>query len=127
MGVLPLAWDAQLAATAQAWADQCQVGSHNPNRSSGYPYYVGENTYWRSPSASPQDAVGFWVGEKQYYDRASNSCVGGECRHYTQVVWSKTTHVGCGIATCAHNLYGTVDWLVCNYGPGGNIAGEYPY
>jgi pathogenesis-related protein 1 len=127
VGVPPLAWDPQLATTAQAWADQCMVGAHNPNRSSGHPYDVGENTYWRSPSASPQDAMSFWVGEKPHYDHASNSCVGGECGHYTQVVWSRTTHVGCGIATCPHEVYGTVEWMVCDYGPGGNIAGESPY
>ncbi|KAJ0847776.1 putative CAP superfamily protein [Helianthus annuus] len=31
------------------------------------------------------DAVNMWVGEKQYYEYGSNSCV-DECRHYTQVV-----------------------------------------
>ena len=50
VGVGPLFWDERLAATAQAWANQCVdlvplVGliDHNTNRSVGYPWYVGEN------------------------------------------------------------------------------------
>lgn len=40
-------------------------------------------------------AVNLWVNEKQYYDYNSNSCVGGgQCLHYTQVVWRNSVRLG---------------------------------
>src|SRR5436853_7069364 len=49
-GIPPLTWNESLEATAQAWANMCvdndaPIGliDHNPNRSVGHPYYVGEN------------------------------------------------------------------------------------
>jgi hypothetical protein len=129
-GVPPLVWDPSLAATAQAWAEQCVddegiVGliDHNPNRSDGHPQYVGENIYGHSGSASGTAAVASWVSEEADYDYDSNTC-SDVCGHYTQVVWATTTAVGCGIATCEGLLYGHS--IVCNYMPGGN-NGDRPY
>jgi hypothetical protein len=39
--------------------------------------------------------------------------------HYTQVVWSRTTHVGCAIHSAAR-----WDFLICRYSPPGNIDGR---
>ncbi|WP_411025351.1 CAP domain-containing protein, partial [Salmonella sp. s55004] len=52
--------------------------------------------------------------------------------HFTQVVWAKTTKVGCGIKFCleATSDYSSYPnaWLVtCNYSPAGNWQGEKPY
>ncbi|MDO9190699.1 MAG: CAP domain-containing protein [Sulfurimicrobium sp.] len=45
------------------------------------------------------------------------------CGHYTQLVWKKTTAVGCGMAVC-----GSRDQIwVCQYSPAGNWAGQKPY
>ncbi|VDP61576.1 unnamed protein product, partial [Schistosoma curassoni] len=44
------------------------------------------------------------------------------------LVWQNTTHVGCGITNCTGNYgfpYGLS--VVCNYGPGGNYEGRFPY
>lgn len=75
VAVAPLFWDERLAATAQAWADQCvdlvsPLGflDNNPNRSVGYPWYVGENIYATSGTAMPQDAVALWASEQANYD-----------------------------------------------------------
>lgn len=130
VGVAPLTWSASLAATAQAWAEACvddaaPVGliDHNPNRSDGHPYYVGENIYGSSGVATPDGAVALWAAEEQDYDYATNAC-SAVCGHYTQVVWATTLEVGCGIATCPGLTYGS--GIVCDYGPGGNTGGR-PY
>ncbi|KAK4424274.1 Basic form of pathogenesis-related protein 1 [Sesamum alatum] len=41
-----------------------------------------------------------WVEEKPFYDYLSNSCVGGECGHYTQVMWLNSVRLGCARAQC---------------------------
>lgn len=98
---------------------------HNAGRSTGYPYYVGENTYAAGGSTiNPAQAVGLWASEASQYDYASNSC-SGVCGHYTQIVWRSTVEVGCGFAVCPNLQYGAS--LVCNYAPGGNVGGQRPY
>jgi hypothetical protein len=96
---------------------------HNGNRSDGHPYYIGENIFGSTGAANPQQAVSLWASEAEDYDYDSNTC-SAVCGHYTQVVWSTTVEVGCGIATCAGLMYSHV--IVCNYGPGGNTGGR-PY
>lgn len=69
---------------------------------------------------------GFPASEVQWYDYASNSCnapAGKSCGHYTQVVWAKSTEVGCGVAICD----GKGQIWVCNYKPAGNFSGQKPY
>ncbi|HLL20701.1 MAG TPA: CAP domain-containing protein [Kofleriaceae bacterium] len=127
----PLAWDASLAATAAAWVAQCKDAEapaglidHNANRSNGHPFYVGENVFGASGSASAQQAVMSWAAEKANYNYATNAC-SGICGHYTQIVWRATLKVGCAKGTCPGLTYGST--IVCNYGPGGNVNGAKPY
>ena len=133
----PLVWDADLERRAQDWADACRDGllndlipgllDHNPDRSVGFPFYVGENIYGiRGAIASAIDTVVFWDGEKTDYNYASNSCgVLKVCGHYTQVVWANSRRVGCARSLCGGLFYPSS--VVCNYGPGGNISGQRPY
>lgn len=125
-----LTWSASLAATAQAWVNQCKdvaapVGlvDHNDGRSTGHPYYVGENIYASSGTATAMGAVTSWANEKANYNYAANTC-SGVCGHYTQIVWRETREVGCAINTCAGLQYPST--IVCDYGPGGN-NGNRPY
>lgn len=130
----PLVWDSALAATAAAWVAQCKdlqaptgLIDHNANRSVGYPYYVGENVYGTTGSATSttgQQAVNAWAAERANYNYATNTCT-GVCGHYTQIVWRNTTKVGCAIGNCPNLTYRTS--VVCDYGPGGNYVGQLPY
>jgi uncharacterized protein YkwD len=132
VGVPPLQWNASLAATAQQWANACVdqaprdgMVDHNANRSTGYPYYVGENGFSvAGTTVNPAQAVGLWASEASSYDYATNTCT-GVCGHYTQVVWRSTLEVGCGFAVCPTLRYGAT--IVCNYAPGGNVGGQRPY
>jgi hypothetical protein len=57
------------------------------------------------------------------YDYKSNTChQGGPCGHYTQVVWSGTRELGCGVARSPSR-----EIWVCNYNPPGNYIGQRPY
>jgi pathogenesis-related protein 1 len=125
-----LTWSDSLAATAKAWLEQCQdtdqpIGliDHNPNRSDGHPYYVGENIFGAGGSASAQQAVELWASEKANYNYDNNSCA-GVCGHYTQLVWRTTLEVGCAMGTCPGLQFPNA--IVCDYGPGGNSGGQ-PY
>lgn len=46
--------------------------------------------------------------------------------HYTQMLWAETTRIGCGylnyLKGSQYNVY-----LVCNYGPAGNMRGGKVY
>ena len=42
-----------------------------------------------------------------------------------QVAWAKTKRIGCGIAHCPNA--GFAYYVVCEYYPGGNYRGVYPY
>ena len=131
----PLVWDARLEATAQAWAQTCYAAEsppvlidHNPNRSVGHPFYVGENIYGSSGFATPAGAVSLWAGEVDDYTYGPYGSPGtcsGVCGHYTQIVWADTRRVGCARSYCAGFEYPSS--IVCDYGPGGNYNGQYPY
>lgn len=119
VGVGPVQWDARIAAYAQNYADQLRGDCRLVH--SGGPY--GENLAGSSGDLSGVSAVNLWVNEKANYNYLSNTCINGECRHYTQVVWRKSVRIGCGKARC--NNGGTI--ISCNYDPRGNYVNEKPY
>ena len=49
----------------------------------------------------------------------------GDVGHMTQVIWKGTTHVGCGSYYCPSMLGTGATYHVCNYGPAGNVDGQY--
>ncbi|KAL3679692.1 hypothetical protein R1sor_022648 [Riccia sorocarpa] len=118
-----LVWNNTLQTYAQSWAsNQASAANNCALKHSGGPY--GENIYWASWSSTPLDAVKAWVAEKQYYTYATNTCATGKvCGHYTQVIWKRTSSVGCASATCPSG--GT--FTVCSYYPPGNYVGQKPY
>lgn len=137
-----LAWDNKLAACAQDWANHRAATGDNPVHRPNNIY--GENAFsiWKccDPTrfvSTPQEVMDSWVGnEEGNFDRNTNSCkldpakTGGTvCGHFTQVVWSTTTTVGCG-KTIVHDTprpKSTMAYWVCNYNPPGNITGASPF
>ena len=120
VGVGPIRWNHTIAAYAQDYANK-RIGDCDLIHSMG-PY--GECLAEGYAILSAVDAVNLWVNEKQYYDYESNSCIGtDECRHYTQVVWRDSMHLGCARVKCDN------DWLfvICDYDPPGNDEDERPY
>jgi pathogenesis-related protein 1 len=129
-----LTWASDLAALAQGWsqtrASQGCSMQHNAGRGQ-----TGENIFWASAvmwsdgttevqEVSPTMVTNDWSSEVQFYDYQNNSCAAGQqCGHYTQVVWSGTTEVGCGMTVCPDS---SQIW-VCNYRPAGNYVGQKPY
>lgn len=124
----PLTWSAEAARKAASWAKECKF-EHNPNRGD-----FGENLAAATPGAwTTPEVVKSWADEAVDYDFARNTCKKGKmCGHYTQVVWRKTTAVGCATVMCNKNSpfgsqHPTWQNWVCNYAPPGNWVGQKPY
>ncbi|MFF7751284.1 CAP domain-containing protein [Streptomyces sp. NPDC007971] len=146
VGVPPLVWSNQLAADAQAWAALGTGGHSDPNKGQR-PADQGESLYeaWGTPMPARNsiagDAAAWWASEKQYYNADPNKKIDPahavndpdpakrtnlyRWGHYTQMVWSSTKEIGCGIKQGAPKSNGW--FVVCRYRSAGNIAGQTPY
>lgn len=70
--------------------------------------------------STPALAIDAWADEESDYDYEKRK-FSTEAGHFTQLVWKNTTAVGCGATDCDDN-----GWLfVCEYGPAGNVIGEF--
>jgi pathogenesis-related protein 1 len=138
VGDAPLHWDPIAAQVALTYASECNY-AHNPDAGAEYVALggtggLGENIAAGAPSQTVASAVSSWLAEQANYDHASNQCAAGKvCGHYTQIVWSTTTGVGCAATACTTNSpFGTFanglwDFEVCDFSPPGNVNGRPPY
>lgn len=126
VGVPALVWSTKLAEEALAWAEElAKKGAmqHAPQRAHGENLWT--NTANRRTVGS---MVGGWSIEKNYYipgglhPNVSKTKDWHAVGHYTQMVWSTTTQLGCAVAR-ANNR----DFLVCRYAPIGNWVGQAAY
>jgi len=127
-----LVWDETIAEGAASYASRC-IFAHDD---SGY----GENLYAGASSDDNIDNIGklesgieSWFNEYKDYTYDTKTCKANEmCGHYTQVVWAKSTRVGCGYATCRGQIFSNPNYwyevyLVCRYDPPGNFNNQFPY
>ena len=126
VGAPPLVWDPALAQSAAAsyGPSLAALGrlAHSPRETR-----PGQRENLAMGSAShygPEDLVGFWVGEKQYFQPGTFPDVSRtgqwkDVAHYTQMIWKGTTNVGCAMHVAAGRNY-----LICRYSPPGNADGR---
>jgi hypothetical protein len=127
VGSPPLRWADSLEAEARVWARELIATNrfaHDPAQ-----HGHGENlwTGWGGRQFTPEDMIGDWIAEKANYrhgvfPNVSRTGNWSDVGHYTQLVWSGTTHVGCAIET-----RGDRSVLACRYAPPGNIDGRTAY
>ncbi|VDD84330.1 unnamed protein product [Mesocestoides corti] len=114
---------------AMQWASQCRWEHPDRKRYTQYEG-TGQNLALRNgPKQSfPQMATG-WYNEAVNYTYHSRQC-SHVCGHYTQMVWATTTEVGCAMQRCDSlrpEWTPPVYLMACQYAPGGNYGGEWPY
>ena len=122
VGSQPLVWSDALAADAAAWGSDLarrRAFEHDPgNRTQGENLWMGTRGYY-----SLDAMLDGWVEEKPLLRGMTSweddyHAVG----HYTQMVWSTTTAVGCAVTRS-----GSDEYLTCRYDPPGNVMGDSPY
>ena len=137
-GIPVMSWNKGLAELSDRWAENLQKtnsckmkhSSSSARKNVAGFSYVGENLYWYWSSnsrpvttATAEKAVSSWYSEIKYFQYSERGVVckqrgSGAIGHFTQVMWDKSTSLGCGYAQCGG---GTSVVVVCNYGPGGNF------
>ena len=122
VGTPPLSWSSQLAKEATAYAAELVRKGRLVHSDTD----EGENLYWYSGThANPLfEASTSWASEIEDYRR--ERCCGtqfSQTGHYTQMIWSTTTHVGIGYAITPSGQ----TYVVARYNPPGNWMGVYPY
>lgn len=109
-------WSDEVAGTAQEWANHLRDSMNcdlEHAQASGY----GENLAGGGGLGAKQ-AVELWASELANYTYAAKYQFMSNTGHYTQIVWRKSTSIGCGKAECGRSAV-----VVCRYDPPGNVIG----
>jgi len=123
-GVGPIVWDQALAAAADSYAAQlAATGRWGHSPQSARPGQ-GENLWMGTRGAFNTDQmIGAWASEGRAFRAGRFPSVSRTGRwedvgHFTQMIWSQTTRVGCAVRSSRD-----YDYLVCRYSPAGNVMG----
>lgn len=131
-GIPAFTWDSDIAANAQAWADN---GDYKHSSSASRVVngeQCGENLAMGYPSLKGDASTVMWYSEIEFtepYGVAASfqdsKPAGNAIGHYTQVVWKNSVKLGCGKGTTSSSM-GDAEYWVCQYGPAGNYGGQFP-
>ncbi|KAK3611514.1 hypothetical protein CHS0354_016446 [Potamilus streckersoni] len=118
-------WNTDLEREARLWVEECffdhQLAGH------------GENMYFstgkKQENVLIRDALRAWHRERKNY-KYGRDC--GNACHYTQMVWAKSSEIGCASKRCSmlftvDNVYNESWFFVCFYESQGNIVGSFPF
>jgi len=117
-----MTWSTDIAAAAQAYANQC-IWAHDQTNP------LGENL--ASNTGNPQ--MDYMVMQWYHEIDQSPGVVNGDLNsysnalsglgHWTQLGWSSSVQLGCGFKVCPS----MGNFLVCRYSPAGNLQGAKMY
>eukprot|EP00164_Ancoracysta_twista_P016572 GFYU01027851.1.p2 GENE.GFYU01027851.1~~GFYU01027851.1.p2 ORF type:complete len:218 (-),score=69.53 GFYU01027851.1:214-867(-) len=118
-GAAPMEYDAELARTAQVWADKLAKAKKMEH---GGHEGMGQNLAWCSGmEVDGAYAANEWYSEIEDYDFEKGKSKNGKAvGHFTQVVWDNSVRFGVGRAKVGKETY-----IVGHYAPPGNWVGEY--
>ncbi|KYM82717.1 Venom allergen 5 [Atta colombica] len=103
----------------QTWVSQCNYNHDACRDIDTYRFIHSQNNF----------IEGIWYDKVKKFDanRVKQPFeMQVETDNYTQIVWAKTTEIGCGFTRYKNNQWNT-NYLVCNYDPAGNIRNESTY
>ncbi|PMD14204.1 PR-1-like protein [Hyaloscypha hepaticicola] len=130
-----ISWSDSLAASALIVANTCVFQHDMGVNGGGYgqnlaAYGTSDTGPLDLPSLVEWSITEEWYnGELPYipWGEDSPSLSGPEFLHATQVIWKGSNQVGCATVQCAAGtIFGMTSWYtVCNYGPQGNVIGEF--
>jgi uncharacterized protein YkwD len=135
-----MSWDDEIAGYAQNTANKCVFAHDMDQGRGGY----GQNlAMWGTSSGAEElgDAgaikmatTDMWYnGEfnlynSQFYTSGPSMENFKGWGHFSQLLWAESTGLGCAVTLCpAGTMYASMPawYMVCNYGPAGNVAGGY--
>lgn len=127
VGVPPLSWNPGLAADAQRWADHLAATGTFEHAGSDENPTSGENLAMGSTGFTTQQLAQLWTDEKALFKYGAFPDVSTDGNwfnvgHYTQMVWTDSTDLGCASAGADGSVF-----LVCRYSPPGNYSGQTPW
>ncbi|TWT60740.1 CAP family protein [Rubinisphaera italica] len=123
----PVTWSDEVANVAQKWANHLAATGTFKHNNTKY----GENIAINSTALKGAEA---WYSEIKNFRPGVVMGPAAEGKndytivgHYTQMVWSKTTKIGAGVAVMQSGPYKGQLVIVCNYDPPGNYSGQLAY
>ncbi|KAM9782539.1 cysteine-rich venom protein DIS3 [Neosynchiropus ocellatus] len=98
-------YDDEIARIAQDWVDNCTLAHGPPPARMLNGYELGENLFYSTYPASWSEVIDAWHNEEDHYQYPIGSTSGEAIGHYTQVVWSTSYKVGCGVSLCEGHIF----------------------